>query len=148
MSLNKQFVNYDAYFADQAGGQLDISYYRGAPYQRGYGFFSSLKRYAFPVLKYLARQGLYAGRDILGDVISGQKFSSAAKSNLKKRAASTFKDVGEAMEQAGSGLRRKPRIIKRRKRKAKVSSKSKVKRKRRPKTKKRVSKIRRSDIFK
>ena len=133
MYTNRDFVNYDDYFKSQAGGNLDISYYRGSPYQRGHGFFSTFaKRYGIPVLKYLARQGFHVGKDILSDVASGQKFTTSAKSNLKKRAATTLKDFGEKLVQGGSGLRKRPRLTKKpRKRKSKTIRRKKAKASRR-----------------
>ena len=142
MYSNRDFVNYEDYFKSQAGGNLDISYYKGSPYQRGHGFFSTFaKRYGIPVLKYLARQGLHAGKDILADVASGKKFSTSAKASLKKRAASTLKDFGEKFAQGGSGLRKRPRLTKkRRKRKSKSSKRRKSKGRRRKTNIKRKSK--------
>ena len=153
MYSTRDFVNYEDYFKSQAGGNLDISYYRGSPYQRGHGFLSTFaKRYGIPVLKYLARQGFHVGKDILSDVASGQKFSTSAKSNLKKRAATTLKDFGEKLVQGGSGLRKRPRLVKkRRKRKSKTIKKKKSRGRRRKINIKRKSKnskkIRKFDIF-
>ncbi len=144
----ENFCDYQTYYAKQAGGQLDISYYRGAPYQRGYGFFTNLaKRYGIPVLKYLFKQGVQTGKDIWSDVAAGKQFSTAAKSNLRKRVASTFQDLGEKISQSGSGMRKRPRLVKkRRKTKRRVKRKLKSKVKRRVK-RKLTNKSKRFDIF-
>ena len=138
MVCSRNFCNYDNYYVDQAGGNLDISYYRGSPYQRGYGVITNLaKRYGIPVLKYLLKHGMTAGKDIYSEWTSGKDIRKAAKSSLRKRASSVMKDLGERIEQSGSGLRKKPRInIKRRKTKSKRSSKQQVRRKGRKSTKK------------
>src|SRR6266700_6762671 len=135
------FCDYNDYYTKQAGGKLDISFYRGAPYQRGYGFFTNLaKRYGIPMMKYLFKQGFHAGKEILSDVAEGKKFSTAAKSQLRKRAASTLQDLGQKLSQTGSGRRKKPRVVKkRRRRKRKTSSKSTSRRKRRKTKRKRKS---------
>ena len=145
MVCSRNFCDYDNYYVDQAGGNLDISYYRGSPYQRGYGVISNLsKRYGIPVLKYLFKHGMTAGKDIYSEWASGKNIRQAAKSSLKKRASSVMKDLGERIEQSGSGLRKKPRInIKRRKTNSKRSSKKQVRRKGR-KSNKKSSKF---DIF-
>ena len=131
MVCSKYYCDYNKYYGNQAGGDLGISYYRDNQTQWGSGFFSSLnKRYGVPVLKYLLKQGYYAGKDIFKDLREGKKIS--AKSVLKKRAASTFKDLGENLEQVGSGLRKKPKLLKnRKKRQIKIKRNSKSKRSRR-----------------
>jgi len=114
MVCSKNLCNYNNYYTDQAGGNLDILYYKDLPNQRGKGIISTYaKRYGIPVMKYLLKQGFYTGRDILRDVIEGKNVRQSSKSQLKKRTANVFKDLGEKIEQSGSGLRKKPKIVKR-----------------------------------
>ena len=50
MICSKNFCDYNNYYKDQAGGNLDISYYKGVPYQRGSGIISTFaKRYGTPL---------------------------------------------------------------------------------------------------
>ena len=54
MICSWRICDYNNYYTAQAGGNLDISYYRCVPNQREYGIFTNLaKRYGVPVLKYL-----------------------------------------------------------------------------------------------
>src|SRR5258708_37572245 len=104
MVCSRNFCDYDSYYTDQSGGALDISYYRGAPYQRGYGVVSTFaRRYGVPVLKYLFKQGVLAGKDILTDIVQGRRFSSASKSALRKRTASTLKVISEKLSDQSGG---------------------------------------------
>ena len=145
MVCSRIFCNYDNYFDDQLSGKLnDIEVYN----QRGRGIYSPfIRRYGVPVLKYLMKKGLYAGKDILTDISSGEKVSKSLKRNFRKRACETFKDLGNKIGQSGAGLRKKPRINKKKKKvNRKISLKSKSKRvKRKPKSKKKTKKF---DIFK
>lgn len=161
MICQEKFCDYDSYYKEQAGGGLDIKYYRSVPRQRGSGFLSSLiRRVAFPALKFLGRQAISTGSDLISDILPGV---SEAKKNLKRRAISTLKDISDKIEQSGSGRKRMKRktSMKNRRRKSKIISscaakkkrlQKKIKRKikRKPKRKKKfikksVKKI--SDIF-
>lgn len=138
MVCRNNFCDYDSYYSDQAGGKLDISYYRGLPYQRGSGIFSSFaKRFGVPALKYLFKRGVSVGKDILTDVAAGKSLKESTKSSFKKGTATALKDLSERLhpsdrsDQTGTGLRVKPKInIKKRKSNKSPSRniKSKVKR--------------------
>jgi hypothetical protein len=148
-----KFINHLDYYKDQYGGNLSFTVYRGSRYgQRGAGWFTDLaKKYAYPALKYLAKQAWIGGKDIYQDVSSGQKFSTALKRSAKKRAASALHSLGEKLEQSGSGLRKKPRLYKKRRIRRRRSKKVKTKRKRGRKRRRRVTKkrsIRRKKNFK
>lgn len=133
MVCEKNFCNYNPYYVTQAqeGGNLDISYYRGVPYQSGYGRVSNYaKRYGIPVMKYLLKQGFYAGKDIFKDLTEGKKFAQSAKIHLKRKVGTSLKSLGEHLEQSGSGLRKKPKLNKKQSKtliKIKRKLKSKVK---------------------
>lgn len=147
----RDFCDYENYFQDQAGGRLDIAYFR-SPYQRGYGPFSALfKRYAIPVMKYLFKRGLNFGQNVYSDVKQGTKLKTAMKSNLKRTGGETLSDIGEKLSQSGSGLRMKPKLNKVRRKRRRLSKPRKTKRRRtKTKTKRRVRRKRRtiqSDIF-
>ena len=84
-----------AYYLDQAGS--GISKFRGLRVQRGGGlggFFSSLIRGAVPLIKaglgIAAPHAIKMGRNVVGDVLSGQHLGRAVKS----RGLATGKAVG------------------------------------------------------
>ncbi|GBM39909.1 hypothetical protein AVEN_250229-1 [Araneus ventricosus] len=56
------------------------------PIQRGYGFFSRLRRYALPLMmqagKYLGKCLLTSGRNIVEDVPQGKSFRHAARDQI------------------------------------------------------------------
>lgn len=136
----RNFCDYDKYYFDQAGGKLDISYYTGYPYQRGYGRFSAFaKRYGVPALKYLLKQGVEFGKDLYQHFRAGKPIPEAIKTSAKKRVSSALKDLDEHINpnQTGSGLRKKPRfhIPKKISKKKSIKKIKKSKRKRKSKSK-------------
>lgn len=118
-------INYEQVYKDIAGGGLPLKYYRRLPSHRGYGLFSLVRRFAFPLLKHLGRQALPIGQEILGDIIPGVK---QAKEHLKTRAVRALNDLGEKIQK---GVGRK----KRRRRTQTKKTKKSMTRKRRTKTK-------------
>ena len=134
---SKSLCDYDAYFLDQAGGKLDIAYYKAFPYQRGYGRFSQFfKRYGIPAGKYLLKHAIDFGKNLFSDVREGKDLKESLKTNARKQAASAIHNLGERVmpSQRGSGRRRKTRKVYKRKKsvkrkKAKKSSKRTTKRK-------------------
>ena len=112
MNYNKHLCDYDKYFIDQAGGSLDIAYYRGNPYQRGYGRFSSFaRRFGIPAMKYLFKHGLEFGKNLYSDIREGKDVKESIKSNLKKRLSSTLQDIDSKIAQSGTGMRKRPRLM-------------------------------------
>ena len=100
---------YEDYYTKQSGGELPVFY--GAGTQRGYGIGSvlgGLFRRALPFLK--------SGAEILGkqalnvatDMINGKSFKESAKDRVKE-GIKTFESQREAIQQSGSGVRRKRR---------------------------------------
>ena len=155
----RNFCDYDKYYSDQAGGRLDISYYKGLPYQRGRGKFTNLaRRYGIPVLKYILKQGWELGKDMYGDIVAGKKVAPSFKTQMRKRASTAMKDLGEHISQEGSGMRKRPKLDKKRRKVKKKIISHKATHKKASKTKKlkikskakRVSRKSRSkfDIFK
>lgn len=136
---DRRFCDYNSYFIDQAGGNLDIAYYRAFPYQRGYGRFSQLfKKFGIPAGKYLFKHIFEMGKNVFGDIQEGKDLKESLKSNLRKQTASAVHDLGDKIRsQTGSGLRRKPRSrktkVKRSPRKPKKAVKKRRKRKAQPK---------------
>ena len=66
-------INYDDVYKDLAGGGIPIKYYRRLPSQRGYGLFSLVRRFAFPLLKHLGKQAIPIGKEILEDIMPGAR---------------------------------------------------------------------------
>ncbi len=157
MVCKNNICDYDSFYSDQAGGAFDISYYKGHP-QYGSGIITSFaKRYGYPVIKYLSKHAYQAGKDILSDISSGTKFSTAAKKAGKKRLGTVITDIGQKL-QSGSGVRKKTRLIRKKKKVAKnkivkkkdKSSKKFIRRKSKKikrSRKKNLKNLSKSDIF-
>ena len=141
MVYSRNFCDYNNYYVDQANDRTNnIDFH----YQRGGGIYSTLsKRYGVPVLKYLVKKGIYAGKDILNDITSGKQISKAIKKGIRKTASGTFEDLRNKICQNGKGQRKKPKVNKKKKKvKRKISTKSKSKRvKRKPKNKRKATKF-------
>lgn len=144
--------DYENYYLNQAGGRSDqILIYKGRPFQRGSGWFSNFAvRYGVPMLKFIGKQALSAGRDVVQDVLQGKDFKSSVKYNLKKRAGESLKEIGDKITQSGSGRKRRKlrssKNIKTKKSKLYNSRKHSTKVKRRASKSKKKSKIY-QDIF-
>jgi len=100
----------------QSGGYFASEY----PIQRGYGFFSALRRFAIPLLKttgqYLGKRLLATGQDVLQDVSDGKPFKQAARERFRESASAIKDDVVRKL--------RGGRLNKRKKRKKKGQNKA------------------------
>ena len=83
---------YETYYLNQAGFG-GLAYYKGSPYQRGYGLggiLGGVMRTIVPMLKStgktLLREGLKTGTGILVDAIDGQNIKESASSRLRQSA--------------------------------------------------------------
>lgn len=104
--------NFTSHYINQAGnGFSDIEVYRGAPYQRGYGFGSTIARFAIPIVKFLGKKLLKAGVDIGSDLLLKRGFKESVKQRGKETLKGIAKDSLEKasayLEQTGSGIKRK-----------------------------------------
>ena len=141
MNYNKHLCDYDKYFNDQAGGSLDIAYYPGNPYQRGYGRFSSFaRRFGIPAMKYLFKHGLEFGKNLYSDVREGKDVKESFKSNLKKRLSSTLQDIDSKITQSGTVMRKRPRLMYKKRQLRKKRVRSKRTKRKSGKTKRKLSK--------
>ena len=100
---------YEDYYTKQSGGALPVFY--GARTQRGHGIGSALGgffRGALPFLKsgaeILDKQAL----NFATDMSDGKSFKQPAKDRFKED-IKTFASQREAIQQSGSGMRRKRR---------------------------------------
>ena len=141
MVCKKKFCDKKLYYKNQAlkGGALDIKRFSTLRRQKGYGVFSNIaKRFAIPIIKFLGKEALKGGTNILSEIIPG---ISLAKKNLKRKAVSSLRTLGDTIEQSGIG----------RKKRRKISTKRKLKGSGRPKKSKKskkTNKITQRDIFK
>lgn len=98
----------ESYYCAQVGGG-DV-YFRGISHQRGYGFFGDLRRYITPIAlkagRYLGRHLLHAGKNVISDVSSGEKFRDATRSRLRETTKKIKEDIFKQLQQ-GSGIKRK-----------------------------------------
>lgn len=80
------------------------------PIQRGYGFFSSLRRYALPMMiqagKYLGKRLLASGQNIAEDVSRGKSFRHAARDQIRQSGREIKADILRKL-QGGGGIKRK-----------------------------------------
>ena len=114
---------YEDYYTKQNGGELPVFY--GARTQRGHGIGSvlgGLFRRALPFLKSGAEISGKQALNVATDMIDGKSFKESAKDRLKE-GIQTFANQREAIQQSGSGVRRKRRHL------SKKSSKKTKKRK-------------------
>lgn len=145
---------YDIYYLSQANQQNQfgdgleseqLSFYRGKPWQRGFGnIFSRFgEAYGIPLLKYFGKKLFNYGLDVANDVNSGENLKESLKKNLKRKANVTLDDVKSKIQQGQSrskkvrNNRKKTRERKQYKKKRSINSTEKVKKssKRRNKSK-------------
>lgn len=96
------------YYSNQTGkGAYFSSDY---PIQRGYGFFSNLKRFAIPLVlkagKYLGKKLLATGKNVIEDVSQGQSFKKASKKRIFESGREIKQDILRKMK-GGGGVKRK-----------------------------------------
>ena len=139
------------YYRNQAlkGGNLDIKKFKASRRQRGYGIFSSLaKRFAIPLIKLLGREAIKGGADIVSDIMPG---INLAKNTLKRKAASSLRNLGEKIEHSGFGRKRRKRSSTKKKSTSStiiVKGKGRKTKKSKTKKKRKNSKSTQRDIFK
>ena len=86
-------MDFNNYYSQQARETTPV--FRGAPYQRGYGFGSVFKRifrwivpiikeHALPVVKSVGKEALKSAVNIASDTIDGKDFKTSAKNQAKK----------------------------------------------------------------
>lgn len=95
------------YYCNQAGGG---EYFKGIAHQRGYGIFGDIFRkispFLFTAAKYLGKQLLHTGKNVVRDVASGQPFKESAKHHFSSVGRKLKDDVIHKL-QSGSGIKRK-----------------------------------------
>lgn len=107
----------DHYCAAQTGGYFASAY----PIQRGYGFFSALRRFAIPILKktgkYFGKRLLATGQNILEDIDQGQSFKEAARNRFLESAHNIKDDVIRKIQTGGNKRKRHSRKTQKKSRK-------------------------------
>ena len=102
----------------------DISVFRGAPYQRGYGLGSLFKRFGIPILQFLGKRLVKTGVNIGNDYLAGRNFVPAIKDNarqgIRKVASEGLDELKKLVDQSGSGIRK--RVTHKSKKRKKVSN--------------------------
>ena len=132
---------YIEYYLNQQG-RVDMTVFRGAPWQMGYGqmgyrlgaLFRSLAKVATPILKRgaktLGQIAMTTGKDLLGDLMEGENVKEAAKARGKealgaaKNKALEFAQQKAEKSQTGQGCRRRSRSARSRSMKRSRSSRS------------------------
>lgn len=117
-----------SYYKNQAGsGFNNVTLYRGAPFQRGYGLGATISKYGIPILRFIGKHVYNIGKDIISDIQRTQTDpKEIIKTRLKSGGKSFIKDAltADSIDQVGSGRKRK------RHSKGKRGKKTKNKRKR------------------
>lgn len=104
-------VNYDEYYKNQLNSK---NYHQGLKFQNGYGYFGRmLSRYAVPALKYIGKQAIKTGFNIIDDVSKGVKPKKALKRRLKDTGKLILTNLFDQMDQSGSGVRGKRKRVSR-----------------------------------
>ncbi|GIY24624.1 uncharacterized protein CDAR_572321 [Caerostris darwini] len=110
-----------AYYQNQIGN-ADPYFSSSFPIQRGYGFFSNLRRYALPLMiqagKYFGRHLLTSGRNIVEDLSQGKSLRNAARDQFHQSKRDIATDILRKLR--GGGARK---TIKRKKSTPKQHSK-------------------------
>ena len=109
---------FDQYYSRQQSGGGEFPVYVGRYRQRGHGLgniFGSLFRRVLPFLKSFAPHALRAGANIVDDVSKGKTWKDAAID----RGTETISKFAFGNNQSGSGIRRKKRARKSKKKNVK-----------------------------
>ena len=97
----------ETYYCAQVGGG---AYFQGIPHQRGYGFFGDLRRYITPLAiragRYLGKQLLHAGKNVITDVASGTPIRDSTRNRLRETSNKIKQDIFQKLQQ-GKGIKRK-----------------------------------------
>lgn len=113
-------MNWNAYYAEQAGGAYDFNVFRGATYQRGYGLggsFRSFFRWLVPIFKEHALPLLKSGAQEVGkkaissisniakDAVNGRNIKEAAGEHLNTAVDNLKEKVNKKLR--GKGIKRR-----------------------------------------
>lgn len=105
--------DFTKHYQQQVGfGFSDISVYSGQPYQRGYGIGSTIKRFGWPLLKFLGKHLLKTGVSVGSDYLLNNDFSSVknqSKQGLKNAAKDGLHEIEKLVDQYGTGIRKQKR---------------------------------------
>lgn len=107
-------MDFSNYYASQAKQNLPV--FRGASYQRGFGFGNVFRRFfrwvvpilkenALPVIKNLGKETLKSAINVANDTLEGQDFKTSAKSHLKN-------SLNNISKKYGAGTKRKKGVYK------------------------------------
>ncbi|RWR98795.1 hypothetical protein B4U79_08254 [Dinothrombium tinctorium] len=131
--MNIGCCDFKTYYCNQAGhGVTPFNIYKGIPYQKGYGLFSSyFSRYGIPLLKYLGSKVLSTGKKVATDIyLKNEAPKEAVKRRLKEFGRTTLEDaIKKLSDQQGAGIvkKRKKANNKKVKKSKKVREKKKLK---------------------
>lgn len=107
MHLNAKDCEF--YYCSQVGG--GGNYFQGIAHQRGYGFFSDIRRFITPLAlkagRYLGKQLFQTGKNVIGDISSGASLRDSARNRLRETSKKIKDDVFQKLQQQGTGIKRK-----------------------------------------
>lgn len=110
MHLNAKDCEF--YYCSQVGGGGGENYFRGIAHQRGYGFFSDIRRFITPLAlkagRYLGKQLFQTGKNVIGDISSGTSLRDSARNRFRETTKKIKDDVFQKLkQQQGTGIKRK-----------------------------------------
>lgn len=123
-------VGLDDFYNQRGGGFGETTYFKGVPYQRGYGFqrgggmgdiLRNVWRFLLPVLKttgsIVGKEALLTGSRVLEKVAEGEKLKNAAMSEGKRGVGNIFdkgvEKITSTRTQSGGGSIKRKRTHKR-----------------------------------
>lgn len=100
----------EKYYCSQVGFG-NGNYFHGIAHQRGYGFFSDIRRFITPLAlkagSYLGKQLFQTGKNVIGDISSGASLRDSARNRLRETTKKIKDDVFQKLRQQGTGIKRK-----------------------------------------
>lgn len=116
----------ESYYCAQVGA--GSNYYQGVNHQRGYGIFGDLRRYITPLVfragRYLGKQFLQTGKNVITDVTSGTSFKDSARNRMRETSKKIKQDIFNKIQHGQGSIKRKGK----RKKPQSKAGQSKVKR--------------------
>lgn len=98
----------EAYYCAQVGGS---HYFQGINHQRGYGFFGDLRRYVTPLIfragRYLGKQLLETGKNVITDVTSGKSFKNSARARMGETSKKIKQDIFNKIQHGQGSIKRR-----------------------------------------
>ena len=98
----------EEFYINQAGSGIPINVYTGSLFQKGHGFFGRLiSKTIFPLLKYVGKQSIDTGKNIMSDILYGKNVVDSATDRISDTFNKISSDVRNKKWQSGNGIKKK-----------------------------------------